>query len=202
MFYPKKIFFKDDTFIINEHVYEPAEDTFLIAEKMKIKKNDNVLDMGTGCGILAVLAAKIAKKVIAVDINPYAIISAKKNAKINSIGGEIDFRKGDIFQPMKENERFNLILFNSPYLPSEPDDKNSWISKAWSGGKNGRQIIDRFILDVKDFLLPEGRILLVQSSLSNIQKTLETLKNLDFETKVIAHIKVPFEKIVLIEATR
>ena len=202
MFYPKKIFFKDDTFIINENVYEPAEDTFLIAEKMKIKKNDIVLDMGTGCGILAIIAAKIAAKIIAVDINPYAIESAKKNAEMNSIIGEIDFRKGDLFKPIKENERFNLILFNSPYLPSEPDKKNCWINKAWSGGKDGRQIIDQFIKDAPDYLLPKGRILLVQSSLSNIQKTLETLKNLDFRTKVVAHIKVPFEKIVLIEAKR
>ena len=202
MFYPKKIFFKDDTFIINENVYEPAEDTFLIAEKMKIKKNDIVLDMGTGCGILAIIAAKIAAKIIAVDINPYAIESAKKNAEMNSIIGKIDFRKGDLFKPIKENERFNLILFNSPYLPSEPDKENSWINKAWSGGKDGRQIIDRFIKDAPDYLLPKGRILLVQSSLSNIQKTLETLKNLDFRTKVVADIKVPFEKIVLIEAKR
>jgi release factor glutamine methyltransferase len=198
----KKIFFKDDTFIINEHVYEPAEDTFLIAEKMKINKNDKVLDMGTGCGILSVIAAKIAAKIIAVDINPYAIESAKKNAEMNSIIGEIDFRKGDLFKPIKENERFNLILFNSPYLPSEPDEEKSWISKAWSGGKDGRQIIDRFIKDAPNYLLPKGRILLVQSSLSNIKKTLETLKNLDFRTKVIADIKVPFEKIVLIEAKR
>ena len=202
MFYPKKIFFKDDTFIINENVYEPAEDTFLIAEKMKINKNDKVLDMGTGCGILAIIAAKIAAKIIAVDINPYAIESAKKNAEMNSIIGEIDFRKGDLFKPIKENERFNLILFNSPYLPSEPDKENSWINKAWSGGKDGRQIIDQFIKDAPDYLLPKGRILLVQSSLSNIQKTLETLKNLDFKTKIVAHIKVPFEKIVLIEAKR
>ena len=106
MFYPKKIFFKEQIFLVNEHVYEPAEDTFLIAEKMKITNNDIVLDLGTGCGILAVLAAKIAKKIIAVDINPHAIEYAKKNAEINLKKEKNDFRKGNLFEPIKNNEHF------------------------------------------------------------------------------------------------
>ena len=61
MVYPKKAYFKDYVFHVDEHVYEPAEDTFLIAEKLKDNEDDVVLDMGTGCGILAVLAAAKAK---------------------------------------------------------------------------------------------------------------------------------------------
>ena len=200
MAYPKKAFFEDYVFLFDEHVYEPAEDTFLIAEKMTAIKDDTVLDMGTGCGILAVLAAQKAKKVVAVDINPHAIEYATKNAENNRVGEHVEFRVGDLFQPMKNDERFSLILFNSPYLPSEPDEEKSWLGKAWAGGPNGRQVIDPFISEAPKFLAVGGRILLIQSSLSDVNKTLEMFREQNLQARVIAQVKVAFETIVLIEA--
>jgi release factor glutamine methyltransferase len=200
MAYPKKAFFEDYVFLVGEQVYAPAEDTFLIAEKMTVIQDDTVLDMGTGCGILAVLAAQKAKKVVAVDINPHAIKYASKNLENNSVGEQVEFRLGDLFQPIKNDERFSLILFNSPYLPSEPDEERSWIGKAWAGGPNGRQVIDRFISEAPKFLAVGGRILLVQSSLSDVNRTLEMFREQNLPARVIAQVKVPFEMIVLIEA--
>ena len=200
MAYPKKVFFKDYVFQIYEHVYEPAEDTFLIAENMRVEEGDVVLDMGTGCGILAVLAAEKTKRVVAVDVNPYAIECALKNAEMNSAKERIEFRRGDLFHPFKAYEKFNLILFNAPYLPSESCEERSWIGKAWAGGKNGRRIIDRFIANVTDFLATGGRIQLVQSSLSDVNLTLTVFNEMGLKARVAAQVKVPFESIVLIEA--
>jgi release factor glutamine methyltransferase len=202
MVYPKKVHFGDHIFLVDEHVYEPAEDTFLIAEKMRVKEDDTVLDMGTGCGILAVLAAEKAKSVVAVDVNPYALQCAAKNAESNGVKERIEFRRGDLFQPIKQNESFSLILFNAPYLPSEPDEEKSWIGKAWAGGQNGRKIVDRFVMDAPKFLAAGGRIQLVQSSLSNVNRTIEMFSELDLRAMVIAQVKVAFESIVLVEAKR
>jgi len=202
MVYPKKVFFKDHVFLVDEHVYEPAEDTFLLAEKMTVTEDDTVLDMGTGCGILAVLAAEKTKNVLAVDINPHAIQCASRNAENNGVKERIEFRHGDLFQPIKQNERFSLILFNAPYLPSEPDEEKSWIGKAWAGGRNGRKIVDQFIMDAPNFLAAGGRIQLVQSSLSDINKTIEMFGELDLRATVVAQVKVAFESIVLVEAKR
>jgi len=202
MVYPKKAYFKDYVFMVDEHVYEPAEDTFLIAEKMAVTEDDTVLEIGTGCGILAVLAAQKAKTVVAVDINPHALECAGRNAETNSIKEKIEFRYGDLFQPIKQNERFSLILFNSPYLPSEPDEEKSWIGKAWAGGPTGRQVIDRFITDAPRRLADGGRILLVQSSLSDVNRTLEMFKERNLHAVVVVQVKVPFESIVLVEAKR
>jgi release factor glutamine methyltransferase len=202
MVYPKKAYFRDHVFLVDEHVYEPAEDTFLIAEKMRAEEDDVVLDMGTGCGILAVLAAEKAKSVLAVDVNPYALQCAAKNAENNGVKERIDFRRGDLFQPIKQNERFSLILFNAPYLPSEPDEEKSWIGKAWAGGRNGRKIIDQFVMDAPNFLAEGGRIQLVQSSLSNVNRTIEMFGELDLRATVAAQVKVAFESIVLVEAKR
>jgi release factor glutamine methyltransferase len=200
MKYPKKLFFKGCVFSVDEQVYEPAEDTFLLAENLKVEENDVVLDMGTGCGILAVLAAEKAKKVVAVDINPHAIKCAEKNAEINDVKDKIEFRLGNLFQPIKPEENFNLIVFNAPYLPSEPHEKEGWIEKAWAGGPNARKIIDLFVMDAPKFLATKGRILTVQSSLSDINKTLNMFSDMNLKAEVNAWVKVPFEKIVLIEA--
>jgi release factor glutamine methyltransferase len=202
MVYPKRIYFEDQVFFIYENVYEPAEDTFLVAEKMDIKEDDTVLEIGTGCGILAVLAAEKAKCVVAIDVNPHAIECASRNAKNNNVNKKIEFRQGYLFHPLKKNERFSLILFNSPYLPSEPDEEKSWIGKAWAGGQNGRKILNQFVLAAPTFLADNGRIILVQSSLSNIKRTMGMFSELNLQAVIVAEKKVAFENIVLIEAKR
>jgi release factor glutamine methyltransferase len=202
MVYPKKVYFRDNVFLVDEHVYEPAEDTLLLAEKMTVTEDDTVLDVGTGCGILAVLAAKKAKSVLAVDVNPYALQCAVKNAENNGVKERIEFRRGDLFQPIKKDENFSLILFNAPYLPSEPDEEKSWIGKAWAGGQNGRKIVNRFIMDAPKVLSAGGRIQLVQSSLSDVNRTIEMFSELDLRAMVVAQVKVAFETIVLVEAKR
>ena len=202
MVYPKKVYFKDHVFLVDEHVYEPAEDTFLLAEKMTVTEDDTVLDMGTGCGILAVLAAEKAKSVLAVDINPYAIQCASRNAETNGVKERIEFRHGDLFQPINPNENFSLILFNAPYLPSEPDEEKSWVGKAWAGGSNGRKVIDRFVMDAPSFLAAGGKIQLVQSSLSDVNRTIKMFSERNLRAMVVAQVKVAFERIVLVEAKR
>ena len=196
----RKIFFKDCTFLIDENVYAPAEDTFLLAENLRVYEGGFVLDMGTGCGILAVLAAEKADEVLAIDINPYAIRCAKKNAEINRVADKVEFLLGDLFEPIKPKGIFDLIIFNAPYLPSEIGEEKNWIGKAWAGGKTGRKVIDRFISGAPNFLRRNGRIMLVQSSLSNVDESLDAFNKLGLNAKVIAETKVPFEKIVLIEA--
>lgn len=202
MGYPKKVYFKDHVFMVDEHVYEPAEDTFLLAERLAVTEDDVVLEVGTGCGILAVLAAEKAKRVVAVDVNPYAIECAIKNAQTNSVEDKIEFRRGDLFEPIKQNESLNVIVFNSPYLPSEPDEEKSWIGKAWAGGPDGRQVIDRFIADAPNFLADDGKIQLVQSSLSDVDKTIRMFNERNLQAKVAAQVKFAFESIVLVEAKR
>ena len=169
---------------------------------MTVTEDDAVLDMGTGCGILAVLAAEKAKRVLAVDINPHAIECAIKNAEMNGVKERIEFRHGDLFQPIKPDESFSLILFNAPYLPSEPVEERSWIGKAWAGGSNGRKVIDRFVMDAPNFLAAGGRIQLVQSSLSDVDRTLKMFSERNLRAMVVAQVKVPFERIVLVEAKR
>ena len=139
------------TFIVPKEVYEPAEDTFLLARNLSIRRDEIVLDMGTGCGILAVLAAEYTSDVIALDINPHAALSAKKNAELNGAGNKIKVAAGDLFSPINCDSKFNTIVFNAPYLPVETNEGKDWVEKAWSGGMDGRKTIDRCISQAPNF---------------------------------------------------
>ncbi len=196
----EKVFFDGRAFLVLNDVYKPAEDTFLLAENLTVEADDVVLDMGTGCGILGILAAEKAGRVVAVDLNPCAVQCATTNAKLNQVAAKMDIRRGSLFEPLKENEKFDLIIFNPPYLPSKADSRKTWMEKAWSGGPTGRNLIDRFISEAPNHLKKGGRIFLVQSSLSNIDETVRKLEEAGFRVKIVAERKVAFERIVLVRA--
>lgn len=197
----KTLFFSNKVFYIYENVYEPAEDSFLFAENINVKRGDIVLDMGTGCGILGIIAAEKASKVIAVDINPHAIRCAKENARQNKVIDKMLFVQGNLFTPLRVKRLFDLVLFNAPYLPTESTEKLPWIEYAWSGGLNGRQVIDCFICEVPKYLKASGRVLLMQSNFSGIDETMQKFGGVGMRAKIIAERNLPFfEKVVLLEA--
>jgi methylase of polypeptide subunit release factors len=68
-----------------------------------------VLDMGTGSGVCAIFAARHARRVVAVDINPAAVRCAGINARLNHLEHRIEVRHGDLFAPVT-GEHFDLIV--------------------------------------------------------------------------------------------
>jgi release factor glutamine methyltransferase len=198
----KRVYFKEFVFAIDENVYEPAEDSFLFCENLQIKAGTRVLDMGTGSGILGILAAKVAR-VIAVDLNPYAVRCAKDNARLNNVSGKISFIQSDLFTCLNELHTFDVILFNAPYLPTGDSFMSYWIGYAWAGGAFGRQVIERFISEVPKYLNPKGHVLMMQSSLAKIEETISRFKEYNLKAKVVVELKLPFfEKLALIKAMR
>jgi release factor glutamine methyltransferase len=159
--------------------------------------------MGTGCGILGVVAAEKASRVVAVDVNPYAVRCALENAKLNGVSNRLFFVQGDLFSAIRFEKRFDLILFNAPYLPSGHSEDNSWLGRAWSGGVTGRQVIDRFILEVPKYLEQDGLVLLMQSTLSGCDETMRKFEENGLKACVVARRDLPFfETIVLVGAKR
>jgi release factor glutamine methyltransferase len=197
----KRVFFGDYVFNVWENVYEPAEDSFIFAENLNVQGDDSVLDMGTGCGILGILAAERANEVVAVDVNPYAVRCARENAKLNRVQNKIYYVQGDLFTPLSDGFKFDVVLFNAPYLPAEENEKESWIGRAWAGGATGRRVIDRFISEVPSYLKQRGRVLLLQSTLADVDETLLRLAASGVSARVVAECSLPFfETIKLVEA--
>jgi release factor glutamine methyltransferase len=182
-------------------VYEPAEDSYLFAENLHVLTGSRVLDVGTGSGLLALIAAQTAREVVTIDVNPYALRCAKQNSQNNNLAGNMHFIQSDLFIALSFSAKFDLIIFNSPYLPSEPGEDAFWLGRAWAGGLSGRKVIDRFIAQAPMHLEKGGKILLLQSNLANIETTLDKFAALGLVARLVVELSLPFfEKLVLIEA--
>ncbi|MCO6040525.1 HemK2/MTQ2 family protein methyltransferase [Thermococcus alcaliphilus] len=181
---------------LHPQVYEPAEDTFLLAESLKVKEGDVALDVGTGTGIIVLLMAKKAKFVLGVDINPLAVELAKENARLNGITN-VEFRQSDLFENVEG--KFDIITFNAPYLPGEPEEP---IDLALVGGESGREVLDRFLEGFPHYLKENGVVQIVQSSITGIEETLKKLESKGFIAEITAKERYFFEDIVVITARR
>ena len=192
--------------ILLDHVYEPSDDTFMLAEAIL---NENrtfnlALDMGCGSGALSIILAEKASHIIALDINPSAVKNTKLNALINGLSYKIDVICGDLFHPIRYGYLFDLIVFNPPYLPEDEYDQILSLQDrlAWSGGISGRETIDAFINLLNSFMRNNGVLLMIQSSLSDYELTVKRLKNLNFKVKVIAIKNFFFERLCVIRAEK
>ena len=188
-------------FIINtdDNVYIPAEDSYLLADNLEIKEGQSVLEIGTGSGIVAMYASRLTDEITVTDINFDACELAEKNFKANNIEN-IEILFGNLFEVV-ENRKFDVILFNTPYLPTEDDeiiDDN--INYAFDGGLNGRKVIDLFLNEVGNHLNDGGIVQIIQSSLSGNEETLKKFDEMGFIAEIKASEHFFFEDITLINA--
>jgi SAM-dependent methyltransferase len=98
-----------------DHVLGPNPSASLLANATVRPRVGSVLDLGAGCGIQALLAARHADRVVASDLNPRAVTVASFNAALNGVA--VDCIEGDLFEPVR-GQRFDLIVSNPPFVIS------------------------------------------------------------------------------------
>jgi release factor glutamine methyltransferase len=191
----EKVFFGGKEFDVFDGVYAPAEDSFMLAKAVSRISGDRALDVGTGCGIIALTLTGGFREVIGTDMNREAVKNAKHNSEI--IGAKnAKFEVSDMFG--KVSGKFNLITFNPPYLPQEDGIEDS----ALFSGNNGREATDIFLKAFKNYLSEDGAILILQSSLSDYPRTIDYLKSLSMDVRIVSRERFDFEELVVIEARR
>lgn len=155
----------------------------------RLRVSEEILDMGTGSGVCAVFAADFARRVVAVDINAAAVRCARINALLNDAESRIEVRQGDLFMPVK-GERFDLILFNPPFIRGAPrDDRDS----AW----RSVDIAERFASGVREHLKPRGYALVLLSSFGDSSIFLRELCRRGFVLSVLAERRFVNETLVI-----
>ena len=143
-----------------------------------IRADAEVLDMGTGSGVCALFAARHARHVVAVDINPVAARCAGINASLNHLDQRIEVRHGDLFAPVA-GERFDLILFNPPFLRGVPRDD---CDRAW----RSIDVAERFAAGLRDHLKPLASALVVLSTFGDARGFLSEFRRHGLTVGVLA----------------
>jgi release factor glutamine methyltransferase len=176
---------------MNRDVYPPSEDTYLLRDAAldDVRSDDVVLEVGTGSGVVAEALAKEARCVVATDVNPDAVRAARQRG--------VSAVRTDLAAAL--DAQFDLVVFNPPYLPDEERTPDDALSDALGGGETGREVAERFLDSVPRVLAPNGRVLMIASSLSGVEVFEERD---DYEASRADSDRYFFEEIVVLRLTR
>ena len=195
-------------------IYQPSEDSHLFADFLKkelpklVNKNKNLkfIEIGCGSGILLKTASKFLNKknIWTCDINSQAVKYCKEKG-FNAIQSNLfqAFSQAgsteelhntrENHQPKFSKVKFDLIIFNAPYLPLDTREPKS-SQLATTGGKRGDEISLKFLKQAKQYLNKNGKIFLLISSLTPIDK----IKKL-WPHKIVARKKVFMEELLILK---
>lgn len=173
-------------------VFQPPSDSYMLADRLsreRLGPGVKVLDLGTGSGHLAVVAALTGASATAVDVSRRALLSVRLNARLNGV--RVTAVRGDLFAPVA-GRRFDVIVSNPPYLP-HPDERlpDRGLARAIDAGPRGRAFLDRICAQVGDYLTPGGVLLLVHSSVCGERETLEALSARGLSAEVVFRHRGP-----------
>jgi release factor glutamine methyltransferase len=158
-------------------VFQPRSDSWMLAAHLRaqLRPRMTVLDVCTGSGAIAIAGAQAgAGAVTAIDVSRRAVLTVRIIARLNGV--RVRALRGDLFGPVG-GERFDAIVSNPPYLPSEDDQlPRHGPQRAWEGGTDGRLLLDRICAEAPAHLNPGGFLLLVHSSVCGLEPTVQRLE--------------------------
>jgi release factor glutamine methyltransferase len=181
-------------FIVTPSVFNPkvprtGEFLASLIDARLVQQDWAVLDMGTGSGVCAIFAARHARRVVAVDINEAAVRCTGINARLNHLEHKIDVRQGDLFAPV-QGEKFDLILFNPPFLRGTPTDDRD---RAWRSS----DVAERFVGGLRDHLKPRGSALVLLSTFGDGGHFLHTFREQGLGVSVFAERRFVNERLTI-----
>ncbi len=169
------------SFVVPPHAFPTAA----VAEPLgralldEVRADDRVLDMGTGCGVNAILAASRSADVLGVDVNPHAVAAAAANAERNGVADRTTFRESDVFAAV--DGTFDLMIFDPPFRWFAPRD----LLEASIADENYRALT-RFLEQAGEHLAPDGRILMFFGTSGDLDHLYRTAEENGFTREVVA----------------
>ncbi|MEI3269976.1 MAG: peptide chain release factor N(5)-glutamine methyltransferase [Candidatus Gastranaerophilaceae bacterium] len=183
--------FMGEKFLVNKDVLIPRDETELLVRKaIEIIKEHNfkmVLDMCTGSGCIACMIAKLTNsQAMGVDISTEAIHTAFKNMEKFGLYNRAIFRKSDIYSKIREDEKFDLIVSNPPYIP--PKEKETIQEEVsyepdlalYTTDEKGLAFYEKIIKDAPKFL-NKGGYLMFELGIGQSTSVAQLMKKAGFE---------------------
>lgn len=159
-------------FYVNPSVMAPTPETEGLCEAaLGFIENHNIekpriLDLGTGSGVIAVTMASELEDcgVVALDVSPEALEVARRNARELEVADRIDFRQSNFFSAVNDDERFDMILSNPPYIcdgdyDELPPEVKADPRIAMTAGPEGLDVIKVIVEQAPRYLRPGGRVM-------------------------------------------
>ncbi|RLM89884.1 methyltransferase domain-containing protein [Halobellus sp. Atlit-38R] len=186
-------------------VYQPAEDSGLLAAAVEARGRGRFLEVGTGSGWVAEQAARevdAVTDVVASDLSPHACRAARRRALGDRGSPLFDGVRGNLVEPFATGA-FDTVAFNPPYLPTDPENEwDDWMEQALSGGESGRELVDPFLDTVGRVLAPGGVVLLLVSSLTGYDAVIDRAEACGFAHEVVVEESYPFESLSVVALTQ
>ena len=178
-------------------VYQPAEDTHLLADAAvaEVSPRARVLDVGTGSGyVAATVRDETGADVVGTDLNPFAARQAADRG--------VPVVRGDLVSSFRD-DAFDAVVFNPPYLPRDADAaRDDWMEVALSGGETGREVVEAFLDSLGRVLAPEGFALVLVSTLTGVEAVVEYAGERGFSAAAVREASFPFETLTVLKLRR
>jgi release factor glutamine methyltransferase len=183
------------TFTVADGVQPPKAGSLLFCRHLPVRAGDRVLEIGTGIGLAAVLAARAGARVVATDVVDAAVRCARANAVINGVADRVEVLQGDGFEPVR-GRGFDLICTSPPQMPTPADrERADAAAAADNGGRDGWALLDRVIAGAPAHLAPGGRLVFTLFGFLGVKTALARLHAAGFEPTVLGQETQGFPRI-------
>ncbi|MDA1140886.1 MAG: class I SAM-dependent methyltransferase [Planctomycetota bacterium] len=164
--------------VVEDGVHHPGEAVIERLKSIEICGGESALDLGCGCGVYGLFAAKAGcREVTLTDVCPAAVSSALVNARLNGLQ-HVKCLQGDFFEPVT-GQRFDIVFANLPQTPApHPIQLDKW------GGPEGTQYLTRLATEAPNYLKPGGSLYFCHTGLAN-PNAVNDLFSKAFDLKVV-----------------
>jgi HemK-related putative methylase len=200
-----KLNYKSFVLDIPKQVYYPSDDTLFFLDILKkeitskAKIYDSALELGFGNAYLSLEILNNVKELVCVDINSFAIDYLKKLKQKYNLE-KIKVKESNLFNNLDPSKKYDLIIFNPPYVPCKENIKDlDILDRASCGGNKGSQVIINFINNLNKYLNKKGVCYLLFSSLNNEEEIYDLLKKNKLKYKILNKKHLFFEDLIIIK---
>lgn len=172
--------------IVLPQVFLPSTPSELLAKFARVKKGTKVADIGTGTGILALIAGLKGVVGYATDVNPIAVKNARLNLDKYGIPA-IKTLKSDLFFNIPPTEVFDLIMFNRPFWDSYDEKEMKHIAELGFSDPTGK-LLPRFLKEAKSRLTKKGVILLSAAEWEQLPKVERMFEKFGYSYKMLGKL--------------